>query len=310
MAINIWKWRPWGSKAKSGKDQNAEAPVFAQDEGPVPLEGEVSVPPGDEARVADQDEVRVSAEDEAPAASHDEVPADDESSVLLEDGPPVGRTDAPRVVTQHEVRFIVVDEAAEAPVDEMLDVGEREAHIPAEGEASLDPVYEALVPLVDEAFAPTEDGVTGSPQDDAQVTLEHEAPVAAPDQVSVPIREAAKEEQKPGQRKYPRFVVKGGAKGRVAAVWDAVLLNISLGGALIEHTNVVRPGTPSSVELDLQGKRIRVRCRVVRSVADRIEMQPDGEQELIYRTGLQFVEPPAETLQVIADYIHLLPSDG
>ncbi len=98
--------------------------------------------------------------------------------------------------------------------------------------------------------------------------------------------------------------MKGGAKGRVAVVSDAVLLDISIGGALIEHASVVRPGTPSSLELDLEGKRIRLRCRVARSVVDRIEVQSDGERELIYHTGLQFVEPSDETLQVIGDYIH------
>jgi len=318
VAIKIWKWRAWWSKAKSGKDRNAKAPEFAQDvaevaaqdEGPVPLEGEASVPPEVEARVTNQDEALVRAEVEAPGASDDEAPADDESSVPLEDGAPVRRRDEPRVVTQYDVRFIVVDETAVASVDEILDIGEAEAHIPAEGEASLNPVYEALVPLVDEAFVPTEDAAPGSPHDEVQVIVEHEAPVAALDQVSVPIREVAKEEQELGRRKHPRFVAKEGAKGRVASVWDAVLLNISLGGALIEHANVVRPGTPSSLELDLQGKRIRLRCRVVRSVADRIEVQPDGEQEMIYHTGVQFLEPSAETLQVIADYIHSLPSDG
>ena len=318
MAIKRWKWRAWGSKAKSGNDRKAKALVFAQDvaevaaqnEGPVPLEGEASVPAGDEARVTDQDEVRVSAEDEAPRASHDEAPADDESSVLLEDAAPVLRRDEPRVTTQYNVRFIVVDEAAVASEDEILDIGEAETHVPAEGEASLIPVYEPLVPLVDEAFGPTEDAAPGSAQDEVQVIVEHEAPVVALDEASVPIREVAKEEQELGRRKHPRFVVKGGAKGRVAAVWDAVLLNISLGGALIEHANVVRPGTPTSVELDLQGKRIRLRCRVARSVGNRIEVQPDGEQEMIYHTGLQFVEPSDETLQVIGDYIHSLPNDG
>ena len=155
---------------------------------------------------------------------------------------------------------------------------------------------EALAPLQDEALVPTGDEI--------QVIAEDEAPGIARDEVSDPIREVAKEELTLGRRKHARFVVKGEAKGRVAVIWDAVLLDISLGGALIEHANVVRPGTPSSLELDLGGKRIRLRCRVARSVADRIEVQSDGERELIYHTGLQFVEPSDETLQVIGDYIH------
>lgn len=286
MAIKIRKWLARWSKAESGKERE------------------------DEARVLDQDEVRVSAEEEAPGVSPDEVLADDESSVLLEDEAPVLRRDEPRVTTQYNVRFIVVDEAAVASEDEILDIGEAEAHVPAEGEASLIPEYEALVPLVDDAFVPTEDAAPGSAQDEVQVIVEHEAPVVALDEASGPIREDAKEKQELGRRKHPRFVAKGETKGRVAAVSDAVLLNISLGGALIEHVGVVRPGTPSSLELDLHGKRIRLRCRVARSVGNRIEVQPDGEQELIYHTGLQFVEPSDETLQVIGDYIQSLSNEG
>ncbi len=294
MAIKIRKWLARWSKAESGKERE------------------------DEARVPDQDEVRVSAEEEAPGVSPDEASADDESSVLLEDEmrvsaedeAPVLRRDEPRVTTQYNVRFIVVDEAAVASEDEILDIGEAEAHVSAEGEASLIPEYELLVPLVDDAFVPTEDAAPGSAQDEVQVIVEHEAPVVALDEASGPIREDAKEEQELGRRKHPRFVVKGETKGRVAAVSDAVLLNISLGGALIEHAGVVRPGTPSSLELDLRGKRIRLRCRVARSVGNRIEVQPDGEQELIYHTGLQFVEPSDETLQVIGDYIQSLSNEG
>jgi hypothetical protein len=224
--------------------------------------------------VAAQDEVRVIVEDEVLVPSEDEVP------VLVER--------EARATTQDKVRFIVGDDAPVGAGDEIQVIAEDEA--PA--------------PLQDEALVPAGDEVPVGAPDEVQVIVEDEAPGMARDEVSDPIREVAKEEQTLGRRKHARFVVKGGAKGRVAVVWDAVLLDISIGGALIEHASVVRPGTPSSLELDLEGKRIRLRCRVARSVADRIEVQSDGERELIYHTGLQFVEPSDETLQVIGDYIH------
>ena len=203
---------------------------------------------------------------------------------------------------------------AKAPVPaqecEANATAQNDGQVPLQGNASL-PTEEA-VPVEREARATTQDRVRFIVGDDApvgagdeiQVIAEDEAPGIARDEVSAPIREVAKEEQTLGRRKHARFVVKGEAKGRVSVIWDAVLLDISLGGALIEHANVVRPGTPSSLELDLGGKKIRLRCRVARSVADRIEVQSDGERELIYHTGLQFVEPSDETLQVIGDYIH------
>jgi len=105
------------------------------------------------------------------------------------------------------------------------------------------------------------------------------------------------------KREYPRVFVEGKSRGRVAAICEGSLLNISLGGVLIEHVHALRPGTPSFVELELQGKRVRLRCRVARSVADRTEVQPDGEREVIYHSGLEFLEVPEETRQVISDYI-------
>jgi hypothetical protein len=106
-----------------------------------------------------------------------------------------------------------------------------------------------------------------------------------------------------GKREYPRVFVEGKSRGQVAAICEGSLLNISLGGVLIEHVHALRPGTPSFVELELQGKRVRLRCRVARSVADRTEVQPDGEREVIYHSGLEFLDIPEETRQVISDYI-------
>ena len=113
------------------------------------------------------------------------------------------------------------------------------------------------------------------------------------------------------RRQHPRFtVVVGKATGRVTSVHDASLVDISFGGVLIEHSQVVRPGTTSSLDLDLEGRRLRLRCRVIRSVVNRIELQPDGEQALIYHTGLEFLDLSEETRQVIRDYIESITEDG
>ncbi|MFQ5803010.1 MAG: PilZ domain-containing protein [Candidatus Methylomirabilales bacterium] len=105
------------------------------------------------------------------------------------------------------------------------------------------------------------------------------------------------------KRVNPRVFVEGKAKGRVAAACEGSLLNISLGGALIEHVHALSPGTLSSVELELQGKQVRLPCRVARSVADRTEVQPDGERAMIYHSGLEFLDVPEEMRQAISDYI-------
>lgn len=47
-------------------------------------------------------------------------------------------------------------------------------------------------------------------------------------------------------RRHPRFEVEGRIKGRVTGLHDASLVNISLGGVLVEHIQVVQPGTVRS----------------------------------------------------------------
>jgi len=51
-------------------------------------------------------------------------------------------------------------------------------------------------------------------------------------EASLPKRGHAAEKEKSNRRQHVRFVVRGNAKGRVTSVYDAHILNISLGGGL------------------------------------------------------------------------------
>lgn len=96
-------------------------------------------------------------------------------------------------------------------------------------------------------------------------------------------------EQGDSKRRYPRGVVGGKTKGRINGIGEVSVLNLSLGGALIEHAEVIRPDTILELVLTLAGRETRLRFRVVWSAIHRAEVQPDGEQELIFRTGLDFL---------------------
>lgn len=111
------------------------------------------------------------------------------------------------------------------------------------------------------------------------------------------------EKKRPERRRHPRFVVGGKATTRVTAVYEASLVDISLGGALVEHAHIVRPGTISYLVLTLKGGEVSVSCRVVRSVVHRPEVDPEGERVLIYRTGLEYIDLSDETLGLLNDYI-------
>lgn len=97
------------------------------------------------------------------------------------------------------------------------------------------------------------------------------------------------------RRRYPRFDEKRGTKISLIDIDEISLLNISLGGMLIEHDYLLRPGTIVEVVFPLAGRRLRLRCLVVWSTINRSEVRPDGEQELIFRTGIRFLEVSPDT---------------
>ncbi|KRT69235.1 MAG: hypothetical protein XU15_C0012G0046 [candidate division NC10 bacterium CSP1-5] len=105
------------------------------------------------------------------------------------------------------------------------------------------------------------------------------------------------------RRQYSRFLVGGRAKGRVTAVYEASLLDLSLGGALIEHVHIVRPGTTSYLILRMKGRDVNLRCRIIRSSVHRVQVESDGGRALVFQTGLQFVDRSDATMQMISDYI-------
>ncbi len=106
------------------------------------------------------------------------------------------------------------------------------------------------------------------------------------------------------RRRFSRVAVGCKTNGRVTALCDASLVDISHGEVLIEHVQFLRPGTTSSLDLDVQGKRLNLKCRVTRSTIQRTEVQADGQETPIYHTRLALVDLPEQTQRVVHDHIH------
>lgn len=102
-------------------------------------------------------------------------------------------------------------------------------------------------------------------------------------------------DERQDSRRYPRVVVGDKTRGQVHDIQRGSVLNFSMGGALLEHTHTVRPGTILDLVLNLPQRETRVRCRVVWSAAHRAHVQPEGGEELVYRTGVEFLRRSAET---------------
>lgn len=87
----------------------------------------------------------------------------------------------------------------------------------------------------------------------------------------------------------------------------ADLLDISLSGALVEHTVGVRVGEVYRLFFPVQGVEVEVLARAVRSSVSRVAPVAGGEGQLVYRTGLEFVElkeSMAKTLTAYIDDLH------
>lgn len=108
------------------------------------------------------------------------------------------------------------------------------------------------------------------------------------------------------RRRHLRWRVGEGLTGRIASKNEASILDISLGGALVEHSNLVRPGTLSFLTLLLRVQEVNLRCRVVRSAIYRFKTWPTGEQEHLYRTGVEFLALSEDSRRMIDKYINFL----
>ena len=92
------------------------------------------------------------------------------------------------------------------------------------------------------------------------------------------------------RRRSPRCRAWGWLLGWIGGALKVSVVDISMGGALIEHSPNMRPGTSCVLTLSPRGTRVNVRCRVVRSAVYRYETWPLGEQNCVYRTGLELVD--------------------
>ncbi len=109
------------------------------------------------------------------------------------------------------------------------------------------------------------------------------------------------------RRRHRRWEVGGRHVGRLDSAHQASVLDLSLGGALIEHSSShVWPETVAFLTLAAPGKEAGLKCRVAHSTVHRYEVQPTGDRDLIYRSGLEFLETSEASLQLIDNFIDAL----
>jgi len=117
------------------------------------------------------------------------------------------------------------------------------------------------------------------------------------------------EQAKWDRRRFRRWRAGGWLSGWVNNALKVSVANISMGGVLIEHPGTIRPGSICLLRLSLRGEEVRVQGRVVRSAMYRYEAWPPGERTYVYRMGLELVDVPESSMQVIGRYTGFLEAE-
>lgn len=117
------------------------------------------------------------------------------------------------------------------------------------------------------------------------------------------------EQAKWDRRRFRRWRARGWLTGWIGDGLKVSVTDISKAGALIEHPATIRLGTICVLTLSLRGEKARVKCRVVRSAIYRYEAWPSGERNYVYRTGLELLDVPEASLQVIGGYLGFLEAE-
>ncbi len=109
--------------------------------------------------------------------------------------------------------------------------------------------------------------------------------------------------QAPDRRQRARVNLPGGLRGPVGPARDVRVLNLSPSGAMIEHTGRFPPGQPCTLALRLAEVDLRLRARVVWSRLYTVRTSPPGEEEVRFRSGLQFLDVPGSADAHIRHYL-------
>ncbi len=110
------------------------------------------------------------------------------------------------------------------------------------------------------------------------------------------------------RRRAPRIILREPVEGTIFTRVEATLVNLSTTGALLEHAHAVRIDQPYILVVPLSPREVQLRCRVIRSGIHQIRGRGAAEQVLIYRTGVEFLEPTGESLQVLQEWIRTRPA--
>jgi len=110
---------------------------------------------------------------------------------------------------------------------------------------------------------------------------------------------------RPGKRRHSRLTLREPLQDQVTATHDVKILDLSMGGARVEHTAILRPGSTCHVRLPLRRTSITIICQVIWSRAvGRAEGETRGTG-LLFQSGLEFAKMSAEARTLLTAYLEV-----
>ncbi len=91
---------------------------------------------------------------------------------------------------------------------------------------------------------------------------------------------------------------------------ETKLIDLSVSGALVEHTIPIRIGNLYRLSIPIEGHQIQVWARATRAYASHFVGGNDGEKLVVYRTGMAFVRLEQDTTERLSTYVDRLLAEG
>ncbi|MGB9715132.1 MAG: PilZ domain-containing protein [Thermodesulfovibrionales bacterium] len=106
------------------------------------------------------------------------------------------------------------------------------------------------------------------------------------------------------RRRYKRFKIEGmGIDGKMLFAKNVKILDMSVGGMLVETDKRLNPGSEHILKLRHKDKIISIKSVVAWCLLGKSERNPKGEVIPIYHAGMEFINLTDETRRKIARFI-------
>jgi len=107
----------------------------------------------------------------------------------------------------------------------------------------------------------------------------------------------------PTRRQHSRLTFSEPVSGAVTSSHAVHILDLSLGGARVEHTIILRPGSSCYIRVPISQRVLTVNCRIVWSKAISRTEGEAGQTGLLYHSGVQFGSMAQDTRTMLTAYL-------